>query len=135
MTEFPTEQPTGFPVETDPDVRTDPETEPGVQGEPDFDLEPDREASHPVVEEAMQRLEDLRERPVAEHAEVYADLQDRLQDALAEADRTATWPSSPETGRTSWRARYGGPGWTRSWYAAVWRGPASMPVSWSPRAR
>ncbi|HZO67502.1 MAG: hypothetical protein ACRDP9_24150 [Kribbellaceae bacterium] len=87
MTEFPTEQPTGFPVETDPDVRTDPETEPGVQGEPDFDSEPDREASHPVVEEAMQRLEDLRERPVAEHAEVYADLQDRLQDALAEADR------------------------------------------------
>ncbi len=87
LTEFPSEQPTGFPVETEPGIRNDPETEPGGQGEPDFDSEPDREASHPVVEETMQRLEDLRERPVSEHAEVYADLHERLQSALAEADR------------------------------------------------
>lgn len=45
------------------------------------------ERGHPLVEETMERLEDLRDRPVSEHAEVYADLHDRLQSALAEAER------------------------------------------------
>jgi hypothetical protein len=39
-----------------------------------------------LVEETMARLDDLRERPVAEHAEVYADVHERLQTALVEAD-------------------------------------------------
>jgi hypothetical protein len=111
----PAEHPTGFPVESEPDARPDPETEPGG-GEPDFDSEPDRTATpesatptpsddptppddppddppdeeergHPLVEETMERLDDLRGRPVSEHGEVYADLQERLQAALAEADR------------------------------------------------
>jgi hypothetical protein len=34
----------------------------------------------------MERLDGLRERPVGEHAEVYADLHERLQSALVEAD-------------------------------------------------
>ena len=34
----------------------------------------------------MGRLHDLRDKPVAEHAEVYADLHERLQTALVEAD-------------------------------------------------
>lgn len=41
---------------------------------------------HPLVEETMERLDGLRERPVGEHAEVYADLHERLQSALVEAD-------------------------------------------------
>ena len=41
---------------------------------------------HPLVEETMGRLDELRERPVGEHAEVYADLHERLQSALVEAD-------------------------------------------------
>ena len=41
---------------------------------------------HPLVEETMERLDGLRERPVSEHAEVYADLHERLQTALVEAD-------------------------------------------------
>ena len=115
MTEFPSDQPaehpTGFPVESEPDARPDPETEPGG-GEPDFDSEPDRTATpesaaptpsddptppddppdeeergHPLVEQTIERLDDLRGRPVSEHREVYADLQERLQAALAEADR------------------------------------------------
>lgn len=48
----------------------------------------DEEHGHPLVEETMSRLDELRDRPVAEHAEVYADLQERLQSALADADRT-----------------------------------------------
>lgn len=44
------------------------------------------EGVHPLVEETMARLEELRDRPVAEHAEVYADLHERLQSALVEAD-------------------------------------------------
>jgi hypothetical protein len=39
-----------------------------------------------LVEETMARLDDLRDRPVGEHAEVYADLHERLQGALVEAD-------------------------------------------------
>jgi hypothetical protein len=34
----------------------------------------------------MGRLGELRDRPVGEHAEVYADLHERLQSALVEAD-------------------------------------------------
>jgi hypothetical protein len=45
------------------------------------------ERGHPLVEETMERLEDLRGRPVSEHGEVYADLHERLQSALAEAER------------------------------------------------
>jgi hypothetical protein len=50
------------------------------------DSEYREEGAHPLVEETMARLEGLRERPVAEHAEVYADLHERLQSALVEAD-------------------------------------------------
>jgi hypothetical protein len=46
----------------------------------------DEEAGHPLVEETMGRLDELRNRPVGEHAEVYADLHERLQSALVEAD-------------------------------------------------
>ncbi len=46
----------------------------------------DEEAGHPLVEETMSRLDELRDRPVGEHAEVYADLHERLQSALVEAD-------------------------------------------------
>jgi hypothetical protein len=41
---------------------------------------------HPLVEETMERLDGLRELPVGEHAEVYAELHERLQAALVEAD-------------------------------------------------
>jgi hypothetical protein len=34
----------------------------------------------------MARLDELREKPVSEHGEVYADLHERLQTALVEAD-------------------------------------------------
>ncbi|GAA1151741.1 hypothetical protein GCM10009630_57460 [Kribbella jejuensis] len=44
------------------------------------------EGGHPLVEETMARLDDLRDRPVSEHADVYADLHERLQSALVEAD-------------------------------------------------
>lgn len=47
---------------------------------------PDEERAHPLVEETMGRLDELRDRPVGEHAEVYADLHERLQSALVEAD-------------------------------------------------
>jgi hypothetical protein len=50
------------------------------------DEDVDEEAPHPLVEETMARLDELRERPVADHAEVYADLHERLQSALVEAD-------------------------------------------------
>ena len=46
----------------------------------------DEERAHPLVEETMGRLDELRDRPVGEHAEVYADLHERLQSALVEAD-------------------------------------------------
>ncbi|MFF0271015.1 hypothetical protein [Kribbella sp. NPDC004536] len=46
----------------------------------------DGEAGHPLVEETMGRLDELRDRPVSEHGEVYADLHERLQSALVEAD-------------------------------------------------
>jgi hypothetical protein len=48
--------------------------------------ERDSDAPHPLVEETMARLDELREKPVGEHAEVYADLHERLQTALVEAD-------------------------------------------------
>ncbi|MEI8411686.1 MULTISPECIES: hypothetical protein [unclassified Kribbella] len=47
---------------------------------------PDEERAHPLVEETMGRLDELRDRPVGEHVEVYADLHERLQSALVEAD-------------------------------------------------
>ncbi|TCO12548.1 hypothetical protein EV652_1298 [Kribbella steppae] len=46
----------------------------------------EEEGAHPLVEETMGRLDELRDRPVGEHAEVYADLHERLQSALVEAD-------------------------------------------------
>jgi hypothetical protein len=53
----------------------------------DFQAEESRsEDGHPLVEETMDRLDGLRDRPVSEHAEVYADLHERLQSALVEAD-------------------------------------------------
>jgi len=48
--------------------------------------EPVEDGAHPLVEETMGRLGELRDRPVGEHAEVYADLHERLQSALVEAD-------------------------------------------------
>ena len=98
-----------FPAEETPDYDTEPADEhahldpaevefgpefaraPGQEHEHSFvaesaeDPEP-REEGHPLVEETMDRLEELRERPVSEHAEVYADLHERLQSALVEAD-------------------------------------------------
>ena len=60
------------------------------QPEPQYRQEPERvvddDGVHPLVEETMGRLDELRERPVGEHAEVYADLHERLQSALVEAD-------------------------------------------------
>jgi hypothetical protein len=44
------------------------------------------EGVHPLVEETMERLDGLRDKAVGEHAEVYADLHERLQSALVEAD-------------------------------------------------
>jgi hypothetical protein len=52
----------------------------------DEDPAGDEEAGHPLVEETMARLDELRDRPVGEHSEVYADLHERLQSALVEAD-------------------------------------------------
>lgn len=46
----------------------------------------DEEGGHPLVEETMARLDELRDKPVSEHGEVYADLHERLQTALVEAD-------------------------------------------------
>jgi hypothetical protein len=62
------------------------------EAEPPYDAQREAEPSyqdeggHPLVEETMARLDDLRERPVSEHAEVYADVHERLQTALVEAD-------------------------------------------------
>ncbi|HEY3562693.1 MAG TPA: hypothetical protein VGL05_34740 [Kribbella sp.] len=53
--------------------------------DPEYDETGD-EGGHPLVEETMARLDGLRERPVSEHGEVYADLHERLQTALVEAD-------------------------------------------------
>lgn len=57
-----------------------------AQYQPQPERVADEEGAHPLVEETMARLDELRERPVAEHAEVYADLHERLQSALVEAD-------------------------------------------------
>jgi hypothetical protein len=99
VTDHPGEQ---FPPSVDPDVEPQPEGSP--VSEPDYDAEPEPETEppydarqdvepsyhdegrHPLVEETMARLDDLRERPVSEHAEVYADVHERLQTALVEAD-------------------------------------------------
>jgi hypothetical protein len=66
------------------------QTEYQPEPEPQYRQEPERvadeEGAHPLVEETMARLDELRERPVGEHAEVYADLHERLQSALVEAD-------------------------------------------------
>ncbi|MEU8227547.1 hypothetical protein [Kribbella sp. NPDC048915] len=48
--------------------------------------ERDTEGGHPLVEETMARLDELRDKPVSEHGDVYADLHERLQTALVEAD-------------------------------------------------
>lgn len=62
---------------------------PGEEHEHSFEAESAQdpgEGGHPLVEETMARLEELRDRPVSEHGEVYADLHERLQTALVEAD-------------------------------------------------
>jgi len=108
VTEHPGEE---FPPAVDPDV----EPQPDERRTPDYDTEPEPDITphadqadavdyteaepttqeqaveredgvHPLVEETMERLDGLRERPVSEHAEVYADLHERLQTALVEAD-------------------------------------------------
>ena len=63
----------------------EPEESTEVGGRVSGDQEGER--GHRLVEETMERLEDLRGRPVSDHAEVYADLHERLQAALAEAER------------------------------------------------
>ncbi|MEU4606900.1 hypothetical protein AB0F43_28295 [Kribbella sp. NPDC023972] len=63
--------------------------DPAENGAPEYPAGDDgleEERAHPLVEETMGRLDELRERPVGEHAEVYADLHERLQSALVEAD-------------------------------------------------
>ncbi|MEV0799574.1 hypothetical protein AB0I34_17910 [Kribbella sp. NPDC050281] len=72
------------------------QAEPEHHAEPEHQAEPEHhqaeaeqhegEVGHPLVDEVMGRLDELRERPVDEHAEVYADLHERLQSALVEAD-------------------------------------------------
>jgi len=64
---------------------------PGQEYEHSFEAESaedpaEHEGGHPLVEETMARLDELRDRPVSEHGEVYADLHERLQSALVEAD-------------------------------------------------
>jgi hypothetical protein len=60
--------------------------EPSYEGQREAEPSYQDEGRHPLVEETMARLDDLRERPVSEHAEVYADVHERLQTALVEAD-------------------------------------------------
>ncbi|GAA1692286.1 hypothetical protein GCM10009745_42010 [Kribbella yunnanensis] len=78
------------PARVDPaEVEFGPEfaREPAEQHEQPFEAESAADDSgHPLVDEVMSRLDDLREKPVGEHAEVYADLHERLQTALVEAD-------------------------------------------------
>lgn len=82
MTEYPGEE---IPPSVDPDVEPQPEQDPAA--EPDYETEPEPDGdSHPLIDETMARLDDLRDRPVSEHAEVYADVHERLQAALVEAD-------------------------------------------------
>jgi hypothetical protein len=64
---------------------------PGEEYEHSFEAESaedpeESEGGHPLVEETMSRLDELRDRPVSDHGEVYADLHERLQSALVEAD-------------------------------------------------
>jgi hypothetical protein len=99
-------QPEGSPVsEPDYDAEPEPDTDPAYDAVSDpvaydgaqapvasYDTQQEAEPSyrdegrHPLVEETMARLDDLRERPVSEHAEIYADVHERLQTALVEAD-------------------------------------------------
>ena len=69
----------------DPAPQDEP-VDPAPRDEPEDPAPQDEEQGHPLVEETMGRLGELRERPVSEHAEVYADLHERLQSALVEAD-------------------------------------------------
>jgi hypothetical protein len=77
------------PAEQTPAAEQEPATEqePAAEQEPAEEQESaEEDRAHPLVEETMGRLGELRDRPVAEHAEVYADLHERLQSALVEAD-------------------------------------------------
>ncbi|HZX07178.1 hypothetical protein [Kribbella sp.] len=60
--------------------------DPAYDGSGDDSAYGEGEGGHPLVEETMGRLDSLRDRPVGEHGEVYADLHERLQSALVEAD-------------------------------------------------
>jgi hypothetical protein len=60
--------------------------EAGSAEDPAYEDPASEESGHPLVEETMARLDELREKPVSEHGEVYADLHERLQTALVEAD-------------------------------------------------
>ena len=77
----------------------------------------------------MARLDELRERPVGEHAEVYADLHERLQSALVEAD------AEPGDRSSEWPRQSSARGSTPNWYGVVWPVPVSTRVSWSRPAR
>ena len=74
----------------------------------------------------MGRLDELRERPVGEHAEVYADLHERLQSALVEADAEH---GDRARRRSEWPRESSGRGSTPSWYDVVWRGLVSTRAS------
>lgn len=54
--------------------------------DPSSEQSAEEEGGHPLVEETMARLDELRDKPVSDHGEVYADLHERLQTALVEAD-------------------------------------------------
>jgi hypothetical protein len=86
VTEYPDEQ---FPPSSDPDAEPRPDVEQPDDApphEPDYETEPEPDGGHPLVDETMARLDELRDRPVSDHAEVYADVHERLQAALVEAD-------------------------------------------------
>ena len=77
-------------------------------------------ASDPRVDAAVARLADLDGKPVAEHVEIFEDVQRRLQEAL---DRT----------RRRDLTGCAGPASTPSSFVGVWPARASRPRSWSPR--
>lgn len=60
------------------DAHTDPPGDDAVSGEPD-------RTGHPDVDAVLASLDDLQDRPVAEHVAVFEAAHDRLRAALADA--------------------------------------------------
>lgn len=68
---------------------TDPTQRVAGQPKPDLPLDPAParpRTGHARVDAALDRLEDLRDRPAADHVEIYEDVHRRLQEALADPD-------------------------------------------------